>query len=38
VRLLKAIDRNVPAVDPMGARCGEEHNHIRHRLRDAEKP
>jgi len=36
VRLLQTIHRNISAVDPVGARRGDEHDHIRHLLGGAE--
>ena len=36
VRLLQTIHRNVSAIDPVGARRGDEHDHIRYLLGGAE--
>ena len=37
VRLLQTIHRNVSAIDPVGARRGEEHDHIRDLLGGTER-
>ena len=36
MRLLQAVHRNVAAIDPVGARRGDEHDHIRNLLGGAE--